>query len=195
MSNSFRGLLISVEGLDSIDILTFIQSLSSALKKHCMSYVVYNYPVLDSPSGTLIEKISNTEEEIEIRELGALLALNHKESQDKVMNDLNLGKTVIMEHYIYTNIVFCIAKDSMFNIWKLYEGILLPDIVVYTPNKSNDQQSKVLDIIYKSLINNQENLLDSNRCKWVVTTDVLKVLDLILSSQIMNLNPKYRHYA
>ena len=116
------------EGLDRCGKSTQAQLLHSALE----GAKLVRFPDRTTPIGKVIDDYLNHRIELNDQAIHLLFLANRWEVIDSIIKAINEGKTVIVDRYVYSGIIFSCAKGLGRN-WRCApdEGLPAPDLVIY----------------------------------------------------------------
>ena len=104
------GLFIAFEGIDKSGKDTQVDLLAKYLITSGMDVVTIDFPCYDTPSGQAIEAILSGIHPLTVdnnpMEVQALYMINRYEQQDRIIQALMEGKTVIANRYLYSSMVY-----------------------------------------------------------------------------------------
>lgn len=142
-----KGKLIVFEGLDRCGKTTQVNLLHQGLQNLQIPSIVLKFPNRDTPIGKIIDSYLQNKEhviftgendmplqgkDIDDRVIHLLFSANRWEMSNYIINLLNSGTNVILDRYIYSGIVYSVAKGLNIEWCKSCDiGLPEPDIVIY----------------------------------------------------------------
>ncbi|KAF3926760.1 hypothetical protein ABW21_db0207735 [Orbilia brochopaga] len=112
MASPTRGALIAIEGLDRAGKSTQCSLLLDRLRTEGLSATLQKFPDRTTPIGQMINGYLQSATSLDDRTIHLLFSANRWELQSHLLALLSSGKTVILDRYIYSGIVFSAAKQS-----------------------------------------------------------------------------------
>ena len=128
-----RGVLIVFEGCDRSGKSTQCEKVVHQLNLQNIPAEKRHYPNRDTPIGKLLNEYLKSKCDIEDHALHLLFLANMWEEAKEITNTLHSGKTVIVDRYFPSSIVFSAAKDTLDLNWcqKITQGLPKPDGIIY----------------------------------------------------------------
>lgn len=138
-SKQQRGALIVFEGLDRCGKSTQAQLLHSALE----GAKLVRFPDRTTPIGKVIDDYLNRRIELNDQAIHLLFSANRWEVSESIIKAINEGKTVIVDRYVYSGMVFSRAK-GLGRDWCCApdEGLPAPDLVIYLDLSSEEAKKR-----------------------------------------------------
>lgn len=126
-------MLIVFEGIDRSGKTTQCKRLFESLREKGYNVASVRYPDRSSPvTGGLINDYLSKKVEIPLSAASFLLLANSWENRDKLVAELEQGKIVIMDRYLWSNIAYSVARGMNEQVFtKLNEGLPEPDLYVF----------------------------------------------------------------
>ncbi|ODV93216.1 hypothetical protein PACTADRAFT_5000 [Pachysolen tannophilus NRRL Y-2460] len=135
-----RGALILIEGLDRTGKTTQTIALMNKLLNEKIQANLIKFPDRSTPIGKLINTyLIDKETQLSDESAHLLFSANRWELKDKIINNLQEGKIIILDRYVYSGVAYSSAKGLDFN-WCLNAdlGLPKPDKTIFL-NLENDQ--------------------------------------------------------
>lgn len=140
--NDYKGLFIALEGIDASGKSTQVELLRKELEDGGKEVVIKN--PFEGELGIFIRKILSGELNVPTVALQYLISANRHVQQEEIIRHLEEGKTVIIDRYIWSAVVYGIFDkgaddvDSTMNwllveqsILSMYHRFLMPDFTFY----------------------------------------------------------------
>ena len=140
--NDYKGLFIALEGIDASGKSTQVELLRKELEDGGKEVVIKN--PFEGELGIFIRKILSGELNVPTVALQYLISANRHVQQEEIIKHLEEGKTVIIDRYIWSAVVYGIFDkgaddvDSTMNwllveqsILSMYHRFLMPDFTFY----------------------------------------------------------------
>lgn len=140
-----KGILITIEGVDTVGKSTRCKKLSENLYKLGIDNNIIHFPNYNSPTGKLILDVLNGRKHIkDFKYLQYIYAIDQKCMEDEINTLLERGNIVICDRYSLSSIIYTKAKQ-LFEVSKDIENfqdsinLLKPDIqfVMYYGNEED----------------------------------------------------------
>lgn len=139
-----RGALIVIEGLDRTGKTTQTELLTKKFNDLKIDYKLIKFPKRDTEIGKLINNYL-TDKSFRLNDQAAhlLFSSNRWEVIDEINNDLNSGKIVILDRYVYSGVSYSCAKGLDFN-WCLNpdKGLPKPDLTIFLKFKNSENSNR-----------------------------------------------------
>lgn len=138
-----RGALIAIEGLDRTGKTTQTEQLLAKLSSLGIDHKLVKFPQRNTTIGQLINQYL-TDKSFELNDQAAhlLFSANRWELIDEIKKDLEMGKIILLDRYVYSGVAYSSAKGLDFQ-WCLNPdvGLPKPDITIFLKFKENSGNS------------------------------------------------------
>jgi len=127
-----RGALIVLEGPDKAGKTTMCNMLRDAVE----GCVLFHLPDRSTVTGKVIDRVLKKElkedEKMDKKELRLLFAANAMGVNARIVEQINMGKTVIVDRHVYSNVAYGTATGETDVEWlyNTYETMMRPDLVI-----------------------------------------------------------------
>ncbi|KAF2754808.1 thymidylate kinase [Pseudovirgaria hyperparasitica] len=130
-----RGKLIVFEGLDKAGKSTQCSKLVEAMRAQGKDVKQMRFPDRTTPIGQMINNYLTGDSEQEDHVIHLLFSANRWEAAASIQKDIAAGKTVIVDRYYYSGIVYSAAKrnPALSLLWARHPevGLPRPDICIF----------------------------------------------------------------
>ncbi|KAG0687563.1 Thymidylate kinase [Pichia californica] len=139
-----RGALIAIEGLDRTGKTTQTTLLIKKFENLGIDYKLIKFPQRETQIGKLINNYL-IDKSFQLNDQAAhlLFSANRWELIDEIKNDLNNGKIILMDRYVYSGVSYSSAKGLSFD-WCLNpdKGLPKPDVTLFLKFKNSENSNR-----------------------------------------------------
>lgn len=130
--SKWKGLLIVLEGLDRSGKSSVAEALMHYLSEKKIPHCRINFPERNSLTGQMIDQYLKDEMTLDDHAIHLLFSANRWECLPRLLKELNDGKVVLLDRYIYSGIAYSASKGLD---WSWCEnpdmGLPVPDAVIF----------------------------------------------------------------
>lgn len=173
------GKLIVIDGIDGAGKGTQVKRIAKLLSKNGIKFSTYKFPDYNNIYGKLIKKFLFSKIEISRDELMMLNLTDMLNKKEKILNDIERDKLVILDRYFTSTIAYQSKNMDDFNkikgIIKLI-GLPRPDLAIFIDigvdtslarRKIHDKFEGNYDFLSKVKNNYLELIRENYPCKWL----------------------------
>lgn len=121
-----RGCLIVLEGIDRSGKTTTSRRLAQEIPNSSL----FCFPDRSTPIGKIINSYLKGELELTPKQIHRYFAWNRHEVCDRMIKELEAGKTVLVDRYVMSGFVYSGVQGVFFNL-NYEKGLIKPDLTLY----------------------------------------------------------------